>query len=187
MGLWEPFFSHPAQTKSTRYVKEGRRGWMRRGSGPSLSLVCGQGWRQVTKPPLYWRSPFHGGCANLLLIKKKLKITEQQLRQDTQGYINLNVMSEALLIIHRTFNCQHFRVIGINSLSIVIYHIKSEYVLNGYHSLSSVYINNLLYPFKVALETVDVKLGLLGIHIGTDGEKVLRAGQKAISQKTVTF
>lgn len=44
-----------------------------------------------------------------------------------------------------------------------------------------------MYPCKVPLETVDIELGLLGVHIGTDGEKVLKQKQKRKSEKKVTF
>ncbi len=38
------------------------------------------------------------------------------------------------------------------------------------------YVNELLYPCEVPLETVDVQLRLLGVDIGGDGEEVLRPG-----------
>lgn len=39
------------------------------------------------------------------------------------------------------------------------------------------YVSELLYPCEVPFETVDVQLGLLGVHIGANGEEVLRQRQ----------
>lgn len=64
-------------------------------------------WPRVDRPqspPLYWRSPLCGGCANLLLTKKKeKKITKQQVRWNISGC--LTVLAEAPRVLHRTFNC----------------------------------------------------------------------------------
>lgn len=39
------------------------------------------------------------------------------------------------------------------------------------------YVNELLYPCEVPLETVDVQLRLLSVDIGADGEEILRQGK----------
>ena len=42
------------------------------------------------------------------------------------------------------------------------------------------YVNKPLYPCEVPLETMNVQLRLLGIHVGADGEEVLRQKDRKI-------
>lgn len=68
--------------------------------------------------------------------------------------------------------CQHIAVIYIfyvNPLSIERHLHVFKICFTAYK-----YVNELLYPCEVPLETVDVQLRLLGVNVGADGEEVLR-------------
>lgn len=49
------------------------------------------------------------------------------------------------------------------------------------------YVNKLLYPCEVPLETVDVQLRLLGVDVGADGEEVLRQGDMTETEEIKVF
>lgn len=42
-----------------------------------------------------------------------------------------------------------------------------------------------LYPCEVPFEAVDVQLGPLGVHVGADGEEVLRQRQEINKKKNI--